>query len=120
MLCVVLFLTFLDNTIVSVALADIQSRLHAGVQTLQWVVDGYALPKNTSQGAKSNPAAAAAPELVQKVIHAAERAFYTGLHTAMLVSAALLFAGAVVAFIGLRHTTVEETGSQVEQLAEVA
>jgi hypothetical protein len=42
-LCVVLFLTFLDNTIISVSLADIQSRLGAGVQTLQWVVDGYAL-----------------------------------------------------------------------------
>jgi EmrB/QacA subfamily drug resistance transporter len=39
----VLFLTFLDNTIVSVALADVQSRLHAGVTALQWVVGGYAL-----------------------------------------------------------------------------
>lgn len=42
-LCTVLFVTFLDNTIVSVTLADIQSKLHAGVQTLQWVVNGYAL-----------------------------------------------------------------------------
>ncbi len=41
--CTVLFLTFLDNTIVSVTLADIQSRLGAGVQTLQWIVNGYAL-----------------------------------------------------------------------------
>jgi len=41
--CAVLFLTFLDTTIVSVALADIQSRLHAGVTQLQWVVNGYAL-----------------------------------------------------------------------------
>jgi EmrB/QacA subfamily drug resistance transporter len=39
----VLFLTFLDTTIVSVALSDIQSRLHAGVTALQWVVNGYAL-----------------------------------------------------------------------------
>jgi EmrB/QacA subfamily drug resistance transporter len=39
----VLFLTFLDTTIVSVALADIQSTLHAGVSQLQWVVNGYAL-----------------------------------------------------------------------------
>lgn len=39
----VLFLTFLDNTIVSVALADVQTRLHAGVAALQWVVGGYAL-----------------------------------------------------------------------------
>lgn len=42
-LCVVLFLTFLDNTIVSVGLADVQSSLHAGVASLQWVVNGYAL-----------------------------------------------------------------------------
>jgi EmrB/QacA subfamily drug resistance transporter len=42
-LCVVLFLTFLDNTIVSVGLANVQSSLHAGVESLQWVVNGYAL-----------------------------------------------------------------------------
>ncbi|HWB23546.1 MAG TPA: MFS transporter, partial [Gaiellaceae bacterium] len=42
-LCAVLFLTFLDNTIVSVALADIQSSLRAGVSSLQWVLDGYML-----------------------------------------------------------------------------
>src|SRR6202167_1169976 len=42
-LCVVLFLTFLDNTIVSVGLANVQSDLHAGVASLQWVVNGYAL-----------------------------------------------------------------------------
>src|SRR5512137_1671030 len=41
--CGELFLTFLDTTIVSVALADIQTTLHAGVQSLQWVVNGYAL-----------------------------------------------------------------------------
>lgn len=43
-LCTLLFLTFLDNTIVSVALGSIQSDLHAGVSDLQWVVGGYALP----------------------------------------------------------------------------
>ncbi|HUY05898.1 MAG TPA: MFS transporter [Acidimicrobiales bacterium] len=42
-LCAVLFLTFLDTTIVSVALASIQSELHAGVSQLQWIVNGYAL-----------------------------------------------------------------------------
>jgi EmrB/QacA subfamily drug resistance transporter len=42
-LSLVLFLSFLDNTIVSVALADVQTRLHAGVIALQWVVGGYAL-----------------------------------------------------------------------------
>jgi EmrB/QacA subfamily drug resistance transporter len=42
-LCVVLFLTFLDNSIVSVGLANIQSDLHASVTSLQWVVNGYAM-----------------------------------------------------------------------------
>jgi EmrB/QacA subfamily drug resistance transporter len=42
-LCAILFLTFLDITIVSVALAGIQSQLHAGVSSLQWVVGAYAL-----------------------------------------------------------------------------
>ncbi|HEV7207459.1 MAG TPA: MFS transporter [Mycobacteriales bacterium] len=42
-LCLLLFLTFLDNTVVSVALGQIQSELHASVGGLQWVVDGYAL-----------------------------------------------------------------------------
>lgn len=41
--CAVLFLTFLDTTIVSVALANVQSSLHAGVTQLQWTVNGYAL-----------------------------------------------------------------------------
>jgi MFS family permease len=42
-LCGLLFLTFLDNTVVSVALGSIQTSLHAGVTSLQWVVNGYAL-----------------------------------------------------------------------------
>ena len=42
-LCTILFLTFLDNTIVSVALGSIQTDLHAGVTALQWVVSAYAL-----------------------------------------------------------------------------
>ncbi len=42
-LAAVAFLTFLDTTIVSVALADVQSTLHAGVSALQWVVTSYAL-----------------------------------------------------------------------------
>jgi EmrB/QacA subfamily drug resistance transporter len=42
-LCTVLFLTFLDTTIVSVALASIQTTLAAGVSALQWVVGAYAL-----------------------------------------------------------------------------
>ena len=41
--CAVLFLTFLDNTIVSVALADMQTSLRSGVSSLQWIVDGYML-----------------------------------------------------------------------------
>ena len=42
-LCTLLFLTFLDNTVVSVALASIQQDLHGGVSALQWVVGAYAL-----------------------------------------------------------------------------
>jgi EmrB/QacA subfamily drug resistance transporter len=41
--CGVLFLTFLDNTIVSVALANMQTSLRSGVASLQWIVDGYML-----------------------------------------------------------------------------
>lgn len=40
----VLFLTFLDTTIVTVVLGDIQFELGAGVIPLQWVVNAYALP----------------------------------------------------------------------------
>jgi len=42
-LCAILFLTFLDNTIVSVALASIQTSLGSSVTGLQWIVDGYML-----------------------------------------------------------------------------
>jgi EmrB/QacA subfamily drug resistance transporter len=39
----ILFLTFLDNTIISAVLANVQSELHSGISQLQWVVGGYAL-----------------------------------------------------------------------------
>jgi len=42
-ICFILFLTFLDNTIISATLSDVQSGFHAGVAQLQWVVSGYAL-----------------------------------------------------------------------------
>ena len=42
-MCTLLFLTFLDNTVVSVALGDIQVSLKANVTDLQWVVGAYAL-----------------------------------------------------------------------------
>lgn len=42
-LSLILFLTFLDNTVISATLADVQAGLHAGVSQLQWVVSGYAL-----------------------------------------------------------------------------
>lgn len=42
-LSLVLFLTFLDNTIVSVTLSNVQSTLHVGVTGIQWVVSAYAL-----------------------------------------------------------------------------
>jgi len=42
-LLAILFLTFLDNTIVSAVLTSVQAKLHAGVSQLQWIVGGYAL-----------------------------------------------------------------------------
>jgi EmrB/QacA subfamily drug resistance transporter len=42
-LLAILFLTFLDNTIASAVLTSVQSKLHAGVSQLQWVVGAYAL-----------------------------------------------------------------------------
>ena len=42
-LLAVLFLTFLDNTVASAVLTNVQSQLHAGVTELQWVVGSYAL-----------------------------------------------------------------------------
>ena len=42
-LCTLLFLTFLDNTVVSVALGDIYSDPGASPTELQWVVGAYAL-----------------------------------------------------------------------------
>ncbi len=42
-LLVILFLTFLDNTIIAAILVNVQAELHAGVPELQWVVGGYAL-----------------------------------------------------------------------------
>ena len=42
-LCTLLFLTFLDNTVVSVALANIYTNLGASPTQLQWVVGAYAL-----------------------------------------------------------------------------
>ena len=39
----VLFVTFLDTTIVSVTLGNVQADLHAGVTALQWVVNAYTL-----------------------------------------------------------------------------
>ncbi|HLH28701.1 MAG TPA: MFS transporter, partial [Acidimicrobiales bacterium] len=42
-ICFILFLTFLDNTVISATLANVQSSLQASVTQLQWVVSGYAL-----------------------------------------------------------------------------
>lgn len=42
-LCTLLFLTFLDNTVVSVGLGNMQTDLKASIADLQWVVGGYAL-----------------------------------------------------------------------------
>jgi EmrB/QacA subfamily drug resistance transporter len=42
-LCLLLFLTFLDNTVVSVGLGQLQTDLQASVADLQWVIGAYAL-----------------------------------------------------------------------------
>jgi EmrB/QacA subfamily drug resistance transporter len=42
-LLAILFLTFLDNTVISAVLANVQAQLHSGVTDLQWIVGGYAL-----------------------------------------------------------------------------
>jgi EmrB/QacA subfamily drug resistance transporter len=42
-LCGILFLTFLDTTIMSVALFDLQTTLHTTVSQIQWIVNAYAL-----------------------------------------------------------------------------
>ncbi len=42
-LCTLLFLTFLDNTVVSVGLGSIQTDLQASITQLQWVIGAYAL-----------------------------------------------------------------------------
>src|SRR5271154_3247395 len=42
-LLAILFITFLDNTIVTAVLTSVQAELHASVSELQWVVGGYAL-----------------------------------------------------------------------------
>ena len=39
----ILFLTFLDTTIMSVALSDLQATLHTCVSDIQWIVNAYAL-----------------------------------------------------------------------------
>jgi EmrB/QacA subfamily drug resistance transporter len=42
-LLAILFLTFLDNTVISAVLSKVQAQLHAGISDLQWIVGGYAL-----------------------------------------------------------------------------
>jgi EmrB/QacA subfamily drug resistance transporter len=42
-LSAILFLTFLDTTIMSVALYDLQQTLHTTIAELQWIVNAYAL-----------------------------------------------------------------------------
>ena len=41
--CLALLIVSIDNTIVNVALPDIASRLHASLQSLQWIVGAYIL-----------------------------------------------------------------------------
>ncbi|HEX3824883.1 MAG TPA: MFS transporter [Mycobacteriales bacterium] len=41
--CGILALTFLDTTVISVALSSIETHLHVGLTGLQWIIDAYAL-----------------------------------------------------------------------------
>ena len=43
-LCVVVLIVVIDNTIVNVALPVLSRELHASNSSLQWIVDGYSLP----------------------------------------------------------------------------
>ena len=52
-LCGVLFLTFLDNTVVSVTLADIQTTLHAGVPAFSVNLGTEYYGKAAGYGAKA-------------------------------------------------------------------
>ena len=42
-MCFALFMAMLDNTVVNVALPNIQNHLGSGVSGLQWVISGYTL-----------------------------------------------------------------------------
>ena len=44
MLCLVVLIVVIDNTIVNVALPVISRDLHASNSSLQWIVDAYSLP----------------------------------------------------------------------------
>jgi EmrB/QacA subfamily drug resistance transporter len=43
-ICFGLFMVMLDNTVVNLALPTISDQLHAGLNELQWIVDGFTLP----------------------------------------------------------------------------
>ncbi|MGC2175749.1 MAG: hypothetical protein WA614_09825 [Acidimicrobiales bacterium] len=43
-LCIVVVIVAIDNTIVNVALPVLSRQLHASNSSLQWIVDAYSLP----------------------------------------------------------------------------
>ncbi|HEX7353658.1 MAG TPA: MFS transporter [Mycobacteriales bacterium] len=97
-LCGVLFLTFLDNTIVSVALGNIQPDLHAGVSSLQWIVNGYALAFATVM----LPAGAISDEFGRKLVMMSGIALFCigSVICAVAPDSATLIAGRVVMGFG--------------------
>ena len=97
-LCGVLFLTFLDNTIVSVALGNIQPDLHAGVTSLQWIVNGYALAFATVM----LPAGAISDEFGRKLVMMSGIALFCAgsVICAVAPDSAVLIAGRVVMGFG--------------------
>ncbi|WP_165452813.1 MFS transporter [Paenibacillus thalictri] len=42
-ICLGVFVVYLDSTIVNVALSEMQKKLEVGMNSLQWVIDGYTL-----------------------------------------------------------------------------
>ena len=61
------------------------------------------LPANAAAAAAANPIAAANLGLIAKVLTAATVAFGHGLHVALVVAAAILLAGALIAAVTVKN-----------------
>jgi len=70
-------------------------------------VETGAVPSSANTAGAGGAAAAGHESLVQKVIYAAYSAFHAGLHTALYVSAVLVFAAGVLAAVTLGRRPAE-------------